>query len=752
MRVARAFRLGVVGTALFVGAQSAMAFTPDRVQLRLISNVQTGVFDDGAAEITAYDPGSQRLFYVNANAVTVDILDLSDPVAPTFISSIDVTDQGDGANSVDVYDGLVAVAVEGATATSTGVVAFYDVDGTFLNSVTVGVLPDMLTFSPDGTRVLTANEGQPTDDYSSDPVGSVSIVDLSAGVAAATVTTAGFGAWDGKEDSLRAAGVRIFGPGSSASQDFEPEYIALSADGATAWVALQENNAFAVVDVDAGVITDILPMGFKDHSLTGNGLDASNRDDSINIATWPVLGMFMPDAIASYEVDGATYIVSANEGDSRDYDGYSEEERVADLTLDPGSFPNAANLQDDANLGRLKTTSANGDTDGDGDFDVIYSYGARSFSIWSEDGSLVFDSGDDFEQRLADLVPGDFNSTNDENDSFDNRSDDKGPEPEGVTIGWISGRAYAFIGLERVGGIMVYDITEPTSPSFVTYVTHRDFSVLFDPDTVTAAELTAAGDLGPEGLAFISADDSPNGSDLLVVANEVSGSISIYEVSAVQGLVRGDAEIARVPTRTALAVTVTALGSPVTGLTLELSRAIAGRQRDYVWSATTDADGDALIAVDGDRVAGYYQLRARDASGAVIGTWGSIPLNGGLQTNALLTFGKAAFIESYQPLPAAKIAASTPSDPQLGNFPNPFNPTTHIRYTLSQPGDVSLTVYNTAGQQVRTLVQGMQPQGSYEVPWDGRDGAGRDVSSGVYYYRLTLPSNETVTRAMSLIR
>ncbi|MEO1590445.1 MAG: choice-of-anchor I family protein, partial [Cyanobacteria bacterium J06632_22] len=309
--------------------------------------------------------------------------------------------------------------------------------------------------------------------------------------------------------------VRIFGEGpngpSTASQDLEPEYIAVSEDGLTAFVALQENNALGILDLTTETFTAVVSLGFKDHSVEGNGFDASNRDGGINIQTHPTLGMYQPDAIATYTVDGETYVVTANEGDARDYDGFSEEVRVKDLTLDPTAYPNAAELQDDANLGRLKTTTALGDTDGDGDVDQIYSYGARSFSIWDAAGNLVFDSGDDFEQIIAADFPEVFNINDGDPEEFDERSDDKGPEPEGITIGVFDGRTLAFIGLERSGGVMVYDISNPTAPKFLTY------------------EPSFSGDVSPEGLIYISEDDSPNGAALLVVTNEESNTFSVYQ-------------------------------------------------------------------------------------------------------------------------------------------------------------------------------------------------------------------------------
>jgi len=506
-----------------VNANTGVTLTP-------MGRYETGVFDDSAAEIAAYAPETQQVFITNAADNAIDVLDISDPENPTLAFSIAL--EG-GVNSVAIHDGVVAVAVEADTKQEPGQVVFFDLEGTMLNAVTVGALPDMVTFTPDGTKVLVANEGEPSEDYSVDPEGSVSIIDLSGGVVNATVTTAGFAQFNDAEldDS-----VRIFGQDATVAQDVEPEYIAVSADSSMAWVALQENNALGILDIEAGEFVSIVGLGFKDYSLEENSLDASNRDDAINMASYSNLfGVYQPDAIAAYTVNGLSYVVSANEGDSRlrptgddeiegleEGDLFNEEDRIADLTLDPEAFPDAAMLQDEAVLGRLKVTNTLGDTDGDGDYDELYAYGARSFSIWDAEGNLVFDSGNQFAQITAEQYPDDFNATNDENGSFDDRSDDKGIEPEGVTIGQMGDHTYAFIGLERMGGIMVYDITNPEAPEFQSYTNNRDFS--------GDAETGTAGDLGPEGLLFISAEDSPNGMPLLVMTNEVSGSTTIFAI------------------------------------------------------------------------------------------------------------------------------------------------------------------------------------------------------------------------------
>lgn len=930
------------------------------ISLKALGTHKTGIFNEGASEIVAHDPATQRVFVINADAAVVDVLDISDPANPTLTSSIDVSSDigaNGGINSVDVKNGIVAVAVENHDPTLNGFVVFYDTDGTFITSKSVGNLPDALKFSADGKIIVVANEGEPVGDGGdpeallADPKGSISIIDISGGVIPATVTTLNFSSFDGREAEFAAKGVKIQ-PGKSLSIDLEPEFPAISEDGTQAVVTLQEANAFAIVDLTVPEIVDIVPLGFKDHSkgqprlelfpfnklpklgtdatgldiilggfsglafemknkdklsfmtvpdlgpngadvvagkrtfnlpdyqgrivffdvhlqsknaiikngktilLTrddgfgkkipitglpnvpgfdeepvdaagnpvpydpfgadlegivrdpvdntfwmvdeyrpaiyhfdtkgklitrlvpkgtsalspvevqaaghgvdqskivpgfygdeelpavynkhrlnrgfeavamdyenrilyafiqspldnpdkdqrtssilrilgvdvnsgsatylmpvseyvyllekpshaldtsvdkigdaifigkgkfitierdstidpkgkkyifeidihgatnirgmpianevdpnddplvntleelspdklaeagitpvnkmklinlpsigylpsdkpegiallpdgriavlndndfgidtstglipvlglisfdkGNAFDPSDKDAKITIKNWPTFGMYQPDSIDAYEANGTTFYITANEGDSRDFDFFSEEKRVEDLILDPTAFPGADDLQKDETLGRLKTTTLLGDTDADSDFDKIFSYGARSFSIWDCFGNLVFDSGDDFEKKTAKKLPASFNSDNEKNDSFDARSDDKGPEPEGIEIGRVGSKILAFIGLERVGGIMVYDVTNPWKVKFLDYVNTRNFRVPVQNDDGTTNP--AAGDLGPEGLHFISEEDSPIGSALLVAGNEVSGSTTIYKI------------------------------------------------------------------------------------------------------------------------------------------------------------------------------------------------------------------------------
>lgn len=458
--------------------------------------------EESCAEIAAFDETNTRVFVTNAAENELRILSLDNNNVLQEFQVIDLSGYGGGPNSVDFKDGLIAVAVEADTKTDNGAVVLFQYDNdsgsyTEYQVIGAGALPDMVTFTPDGQYLLVANEGEPNDDYTVDPEGSVSVINTSDW----SVKQAGFSGF-ALEDLKN---VRVFGPGASVAQDMEPEYIATSADSATAWVSLQENNAIAKLDIASATITDIYGLGYKMHQQQKNAFDASNDDDGINIQTWPTYGMYQPDAIASYQRGNATFIISANEGDARDYNGYSEEARVKDLTLDPEAFPDAENLQQDENLGRLKTTLSQGDIDGDGDFDQIYSYGGRSFSIWNANGKRVYDSGSDFERALASYEDAGMAVWE------DGRSDDKGPEPESVTVGVLGDNSYAFIGLERTSGVFVYQLDNPYKPKPAFYINTK-----------------GEGDIAPEGLKFIARDAN---SGWLLVTNEVSNTISLYEIS-----------------------------------------------------------------------------------------------------------------------------------------------------------------------------------------------------------------------------
>ena len=601
--------------------------TPSTLKLEKIGGYSSGTFLKSAAEIPAFDAASKRAFVVNAQSGKLDVLDLSDPKNPKNVGEVDGTKvlANGEVNSVAVKDGLVAIAIQAKPKTALGSIAIYQAsDLKLLGSATVGALPDMLIFTPDGKTVLVANEAEPSDDYQVDPEGSISIVDVS-NPASPKVSTADFKAFNSRAADLLAKGVRLFGPNANntgkatVAQDLEPEYIAVAADGKTAWVTLQENNAMAIVDIAKATVTDIVALGYKDHSLAANALDVADSDGEdaeIDIKVAPnVLGMYMPDAISAYKAtDGQTYLVTANEGDARAWGentpayfgngaggqgdvtkGFVEEWRVKNLVHksgflrradddlpahlialakgDGGALLNPDNFgwcgaiagdpktcRDDDKLGRLKVTWTQGyQTNADGSpkwynakgvadaagnrlmYDKLYAYGGRSISIWNDKGAQVWDSGAAIEQFLASdecklgakrdiACKTYFNTGHDETATLDARSSAKGPEPEGLTVGTIGNKTFAFVGLERMGGVLVFDITDPKVTKRVDYLnTREDWTASFDADTTPA--LAKVGDLGPEGLAFIPAKQSPNGKPLLLVGNEVSGSTAVIQLN-----------------------------------------------------------------------------------------------------------------------------------------------------------------------------------------------------------------------------
>lgn len=514
----------LLGATLNVFSAACPPSDPLELTVTPIGRYSSGApYNQVAAQVVKYDPLMRRLYVANARDVRLDVIDIDNPATPTKVAEVDLTPYGAAVNSVAFHGGLIAAALSAPVITDPGKVVFLNAQLQVVGVVEVGALPDFITFSPDGRWVLTANEGEPNsyndvDEPSVDPEGSITVIDLLAGVTTPAVSTATFTAFNGMALN---PDIRVYGPNATVAQDLEPEAIAVSLDSQTAYVTLQENNAMAVVDIARATVTQLIGLGYKDHSVAGNGLDASDRDSAVHIANWPAWGVYMPDEIAAYQDHGQTFLVMANEGDTRDYPGFTEEARVSSLTLDPGIFPDAAVLQENPNLGRLTVSTVNADVDGDGDIDVLFPAGGRSFSIRTVTGELVFDSGDQFEQLTAALYPTGFNASN-SNNNRDDRSDNKGPEPEGVVLGKVAGRMLAFIGFERIGGVALYDISNPFEPKLVDYANTRTFADPFDFET--------AGDLGPEGLCFISAEESPIGKPLLAVANEVSGSVTLFQI------------------------------------------------------------------------------------------------------------------------------------------------------------------------------------------------------------------------------
>jgi hypothetical protein len=430
------------------------------------------------SEISAFDSNTNTLWV--AGVVGVDVLNLNDG---SLVQHIDTTSYG-FINSIAIHNGVAAFAIESSTITNPGIVQFYDTSTRSLtggtNTLTVGALPDMLTFTADGSKLLVANEASPST-YGTrigssvprvygpaeiDPVGSVSIIDMNT----RTVTaTAGFTGVTQTGSHIR----------TNTGMDIEPEYIAINASGTKAYVTLQEANAVGVLDLNTNSFEKIIGLGAKDFSLPGNQIDPLNNG-TISFISPNVKGLYMPDGIAAYEVNGKDYMVMANEGDFRADDG----DRITAGSLGAAAPLNALRVS--------ATDSSPGD---------LFAAGARSFSIRDENGDIVFDSGDFLDKKAAELGIYD-----------DGRSRDKGVEPEGVELFSINGRTIAAIGLERTlkSAVALYDITDPANASFLDMI-------------------VTEGDLAPEGLKAFTV----NGLIYLAVNNETSNTTSLYTITPV---------------------------------------------------------------------------------------------------------------------------------------------------------------------------------------------------------------------------
>ncbi len=478
---------------------------------------------NAAAEIAVLDRATGKLLVTNGARNRVDVFDLTDPSAPPATFPLDA--YGADVQSVAVHDGLAAVAVSPATVTDPGSVVFFDVATlTPRGVVTVGALPDMVTFTQQGTTVLVANEGEPrctagqTPQQATNPEGSISIIEL-AGREPRRVRTADFRAFDGQLASLQAAGVRVgTWPGSTVAQDLEPEYITVSKNGRTAYVTLQENNALAVVDVRAARVTAIVPLGVKDHSRPGNELDVNDQQGDRGVfVSAPVDGMYMPDAIADAHIRGRTYLFTANEGDNREYPCFRDVSRASNFTLSPQTPAQLGIGRLDASVFALSrytgTPPITGNATAPAQYTRLATFGARSFSVWDDRGRLVWDSGSIIDRTVDELDPTGWRAAVSPwaTAIHDSRSDNKGSEPEGLAVGKVAGRTLVFVGLERAGGVMVFDATDPTAPTFQSWARQ-------------------AGDVSPEGVAFVKEEDSPTGRPLVVVSHEISGTTVVYEV------------------------------------------------------------------------------------------------------------------------------------------------------------------------------------------------------------------------------
>ena len=503
------------------------------LQMELAGRYNSGAKseDGGSLEIVQYNARNGFAYAVSGVLGKLIAIDLNGDMSGSKVAELDGNQiniaemvntegftYGDMTSVTISPDGkTLAVAIQAKNYTANGVVAIFSCgeDGTLilLNTVSVGVQPDMVTFTPDGSKILTANEGEPREGYSAadavDPMGSVSIIDAKR----LTAETVDFDAFD--SDAARQALVEkgiVLKKDTDPSVDLEPEYIACTDD--TAYVTCQEANAIAVLDLDSEEFTGIYSVGFEDYSKVK--IDIDKKDETYAPKTYESLrGIRMPDGISLYEADGETYLITANEGDARAWPVDDE----TDTNEIKGKESPVNKLKPGGKVTWFDASQYDGLESG-----TDYLFGARSFTVLkvTENGlEEVFDSGSDFEKITAEKLGKYFNCSND-NIEMEDRSGKKGPEPESVTVGAVGSKTYAFIALERIGGIMVYDITDPENTEFVNYINSREF------------ETNIQGDVSPEGLCFIPAAQSTTGKPLLLAACEVSGTLAVYELTGEQ--------------------------------------------------------------------------------------------------------------------------------------------------------------------------------------------------------------------------
>jgi hypothetical protein len=583
MRLHKKF-VPVVSLCLSVGVATVASVAPTQygtkaasaatgISLEFLGRANSGSGNAGS-EIAAYDVKSKRLFVTNGATNNIQIFDIANPSSPTLLKNVDLGALGvTGIQSVASKAGYVAAAasVDGNNQAA-GKVFLMDVDGNIdkraTTGIVVGSLPDSVHFSPNGKFLLSANEGEPRDycltdgvlPTTTDPNGSVSVIDVTS--TTLETTTIDFSGFNANAADIRTAGGRIYGPGATVAQDIEPEYIAITADSKKAFVTLQENNSVAEIDLTTKKINKVMGLGYKNYSAWA-GLDPSDQDSSsnsgINIAQWPVKGMYQPDAIASFSDDaGNHYFATANEGDAREYkcllgglssgSAQAEDARVSAVGVDGTAL--ASTMATASNLGRLGVTRFEPATYTNGgtaltaasatDFTSLYTLGARSLSIWKSPtgtnsiagATLVGDTGDAIEKKIAELLPtyfnADWNTSTGTPNAKDSRSDNKGPEPEGLAVAKVFGRTVAFVGLERIGGVMAFDISSPSNPTYLTYTNSSVFTGVGGANFATAG--APAGDVSPESVLFVKASESPTGDPLVIVAHELSGTTAIYKV------------------------------------------------------------------------------------------------------------------------------------------------------------------------------------------------------------------------------
>ena len=532
-------------SALITAGQFPVRANEATVKITEISAISLD--GEGSGEIATFHPGSKRIFATNGVKNAIDIFDISNVAAPKKVGSLSLSPYGNDVTSVAAGRDVVVAAVlvtetfsaTGAPSTPNGKLVVFDTNGKVLSSPDIlGVLPDSVTFAPNGTTALVAIEGQPVcakddpattakedTDYlkASDPEGGVSIVDLT-NPAAPVVKFAGFKQFNVAQ--MKAKGIAVSSVVNNVAKDFEPEFIT-AVDNKYAYVTIQEANAIGKLDIEAASFESVT-RAFES-KLSVIARDTSDRDSGAGPRNYAnVVGASQPDAIASFKVGSGHYFVTANEGDAREYTCLNDDQRGSSLKVDTRRFPNWSTLSANAALGRAKVNPTIGDRDGDGDIDTIHLRGSNSMTMY-RNGIALWDSGELLDQIQIKAfgvanINGSHSLSSDKstmNYVGQDRSDDKGSEPEGVAVGMVGNTRVAILGLERMTALAVFDITQPRSPVFQEWL------------QMLPAKATPAKDVkhwSPEGIVFVSADKSPSGKALIITSYELSGSISIHQI------------------------------------------------------------------------------------------------------------------------------------------------------------------------------------------------------------------------------
>lgn len=537
---------GFTALALITAGQLPALANGATVKITEISAIASGD-GEGSAEIGTFHAASKRIFATNGVKNSIDIFDISDVANPKKVGSVSLSPYGNDVTSVaagrDVVVAVVNVSdkfsATGVPTTTNGKIVVFDTNGKVLSSPDVlGVLPDSVSFAPDGTTALVAIEGQPVcakddpataakedTDYSkaSDPVGGVTVVDLT-NPAAPVLRFAGFDKFTVK--AMKAKGIAVSSVVNDVSKDFEPEFVS-AVDNNYAFVTIQEANAIGKLNIRTATFENVT-RAFES-KLESVARDTSDRDAGAGPRNYKrVVGASQPDAIAAFTAGAGQYYVTANEGDAREYTCLNDDLRASGLKVDPRRFPDWKAWSANAALGRAKVNPTIGDLDGDGDIDNIHLRGTNSMTIY-RNGSVIWDSGELLDQIQTQAfgvanINGSHSLSSDKstmNYVGQDRSDDKGAEPEGVAVGMVGDRRIAILGLERMTALAIFDITVPKKPVFQEWI------------QMLPAKATPAKDVkhwSPEGIVFVPADKSPSGKALIITSYELSGSLSIHQI------------------------------------------------------------------------------------------------------------------------------------------------------------------------------------------------------------------------------